>query len=62
MIYYCVKESPGQYSGVYTVYLWDWMFKEYKQHSQYTYYISDDPDDPKEIRLIDVVKDFVIGE
>lgn len=61
-IYYCVKESPGQYSGVYTVYLWDWMFKEYKQHSQYTYYISDDPDDPKEIRLIDVVKDFVIGE
>lgn len=61
-IYYCVKESPGQYSGTYTVYLWDWMMKEYDKHSEYHYYIADDPDDPKEVRLIDVVKDFVIGD
>lgn len=58
-LYYCVKESPGQYSGKYTVYLWDWMFKEYRKHSEYEYFIADDPSQPK-IRFIDVVKDFII--
>ena len=58
-IYYVVKETPGQFSGKYSVYLWNTLTKDYYVHSQYDYFISDDPSDPKLVRFVDVVIDNV---
>lgn len=58
-IYYVVKETPGQFSGKYSVYLWNTFTKDYYVHSQYDYFISDDPSDPKPVRFVDVVIDNI---
>lgn len=60
-IYYVVKETPGQFSGKYTVYLWNTLTKKYDVHSEYDYFISEDPEDPKPVRFVNIVFDNVFN-
>jgi len=61
-VYYFVKEPPSQYSGKYTVYLWNILLKQYEKKGEYEYWISDDPSDPKTKRIYDIVPGYAIGE
>ena len=59
-IYYIVHETPGQYAGKYTVYLWNVLLRQYQVSATYDYFITDDPYDPKPVRIIDVLYDGMI--
>ena len=61
-VYYFVKEPPSQYSGKYTVYLWNVLLKQYEKKGEYEYWLSDDPSDPKTKRIYDIVPGYAIGE
>ena len=60
-IYYVVRETPGQFSGKYTVYLWNTLTKKFNIHSEYNYFISEDPSDPKPVRFVNIVLDNVFN-
>lgn len=46
-IYYIVKETPGEFTGFYTIYLWNASTKKYEASNSYEYFIKDDPQHPE---------------
>lgn len=61
-IFYIVRETPGQYTGFYTVYMWDASQIRFRKTNEYEYFISPDPDDPKETRFIEIIEHIIGGD
>lgn len=62
-IFYIVRETPGEFTGFYNVYMWNKQSLSYRHTNTYEYLIKENPEDPSLLdRLVTKLEDIVVWD